>query len=147
LPKKTPEKPSEGRKTIPSEGEAGSSGPPVQRSSRTQRGRAGEERAAVFLRAKGYEIIERNFHSRWGEVDIIALDKDTIVFTEVKMWSNFGIEELAYAITERKQRRIIETAKYFLESHRKYKSMVVRFDVIFIGGDITHLVSAFMERV
>ncbi|MDR1029859.1 MAG: YraN family protein [Treponema sp.] len=113
---------------------------------KSQKGREGEARAAVFLEAAGMRIIARNVRSKAGEIDLVALDGDTIVFIEVKTWSVYPIEELYYGIDEKKQRRIIETAKHFLFSHRKYNGMVVRFDVVFIGPElITHLVSAFME--
>jgi putative endonuclease len=111
-------------------------------------GREGEKRAAELLEQRGMVIIARNVHSRRGEVDLVALDGQTIVFVEVKTWSAYGLDELEYGIDERKQRRIIETAKYFLSSHREYNGMTVRFDVVFIGPEIiTHLASAFMERV
>ncbi|MDR2632703.1 MAG: YraN family protein [Treponema sp.] len=113
---------------------------------KSQRGRKGEEQAAAFLEDAGMRIIARNVRSSVGEIDLVALDDQTIVFIEVKTWSVYPIEELSYGIGEKKQRRIIETAKYFLFSHRKYSDMAVRFDVIFIGPEhITHLASAFME--
>ncbi|GHU05332.1 UPF0102 protein [Spirochaetia bacterium] len=111
-------------------------------------GKKGEDRAAAALEEAGMTIITRNFRSPMGEVDIVALDGETIVFAEVKAWSSYGIENLEYGINQKKQRRIIETAKYFLSIYRKYNYMTVRFDVVFIGPDaITHLASAFMERV
>jgi putative endonuclease len=111
-------------------------------------GRAGEDRAAAALEQAGLRIIARNFRSRRGEIDIIARDGQTLVFTEVKAWSKCGIEELQYAINPQKQRRIIETAKYFLSAHREYNEMSVRFDVVFVGKEgICHLASAFMESV
>jgi putative endonuclease len=111
-------------------------------------GREGEERAAKALEAGGMNIIARNVRSRQGEIDIIALDGETIVFVEVKAWSVYGIENLQYGITPKKQQRIIETAKYFLSEHREYNRKAVRFDVVFVGKEaITHLASAFMERV
>jgi len=113
---------------------------------RSQKGREGETRAAMLLKAAGMRIIARNVRSSVGEIDLVALDGETIVFVEVKTWSVLGIEELQYSISEKKQRRIIETAKYFLDSHREYYCMAVRFDVVFIGPiTSTHLVSAFME--
>jgi putative endonuclease len=116
--------------------------------SRTSRGREGENRAAAALEARGMRILARNFRSRSGEIDIIALEKDTLVFVEVKTWDHYGFEALRWGINEKKQRRIIETAKYFLLEHRKYNGMAIRFDVVFIGPqDIVHLASAFMERV
>ncbi|MCL2319260.1 MAG: YraN family protein [Treponema sp.] len=111
-------------------------------------GRAGEAAAAYYLEEKGLRILERNFRSPGGEVDIIALDGETVVFVEVKTWSSYGIDSLEQALNIKKQRKIIETSKYFLSNNRKYRYMAVRFDVIFISpGGITHLASAFTERV
>jgi putative endonuclease len=111
-------------------------------------GREGETRAVTVLEEKGMQILARNFRSRTGEIDIIARDGETLVFVEVKTWSRYGIEDLRLGITEKKQRRIIETAKYFLLEHREYNEMGIRFDVIFISPtDIVHLASAFTERV
>jgi putative endonuclease len=115
---------------------------------RISRGREGENRAAAALEAKGMQLVARNFRSPQGEIDIIARENDTLVFVEVKAWDHYGFEDLPLAINEKKQRRIIETAKYFLQEHRKYNKMGIRFDVVFISPhDIVHLASAFMERV
>ena len=121
---------------------------------RPNKGRAGEEAAASFLEQKGMKVLERNFRSRTGEVDIIALDKDpngnqeTLVFVEVKAWSTYGIDALEQSLNAKKRHKIIETSKYFLSLHREYRYMAIRFDVIFISPDgITHLASAFTERV
>ena len=114
----------------------------------SNKGRAGEEAAAFHLEKKGMRILERNFRSRTGEVDIIALDGETIIFAEVKAWSSYGIENLEQSLDAKKRHKIIETAKYFLSVHRKYRYMVVRFDVIFISSEgVTHLESAFTECV
>jgi putative endonuclease len=111
-------------------------------------GKAGEDAAVLYFEEKGYQILERNFRSKAGEVDIIAQAGETLVFIEVKAWSTLGIEALEQGINEKKQHRIIETAKYFLLLHRKYRYMSVRFDVIFMAPQgITHLESAFTERV
>ena len=81
-------------------------------------------------------------------MDIIALDGDVIVFAEVKTWSAYGIDALEQALNIKKQRKIIETSKYFLSLHREYRYMAIRFDVIFIAPQgITHLASAFTESV
>ena len=113
-----------------------------------KKGKAGEEAAVFLLKEKGMQILERNFRSFRGEVDIIALDGETLVFTEVKTWSAYGIEALEYAMDKKKQHKIIETSKYFLSLHRKYRYMTVRFDVVFVSpAGITHLASAFTESV
>ena len=112
------------------------------------KGRSGEDAAASFLEGKGLSIIAKNFRSRLGEVDIIAVDGETLIFAEVKAWSKYGLDSLEQSINSKKQRKIIETANYFLSLNRKYKYMAIRFDVIFISpSGITHLASAFTEGV
>jgi len=119
----------------------------------TLRGREGEEQAAAAVKAAGMEIIARNVRSKYGEVDIVALKEETIVFIEVKTWASYGMEDLQYSIDIKKQQKIIKTANYFLSENRKYSKMTVRFDVIFVknkvsgGYKITHLASAFTESV
>jgi len=118
-------------------------------------GRAGEALIAERLSASGWTVLERNWRTRTGEIDIIALDGDTIVFVEVKTWPRGLERDLELAVGPLKQRRITETAKCFLGTHRKYSGMYVRFDVIFLGTDplgdgpprIRHLKDAFSERV
>jgi putative endonuclease len=111
-------------------------------------GKKGEERAAAALEAAGMQIIAKNFRSRYGEVDIIAVSGETVVFVEVKTWSALGMEDLQYSLNLKKQHKIIKTAKYFLSENRKYNNMGIRFDVVFVkNNSVTHLASAFMERV
>ena len=112
------------------------------------RGRKGEEQAAAALEASGMDIIAKNYRSKYGEVDIVAISGETVVFIEVKAWSTFGIEDLRYGLDDRKQRKIIKTARYFLSENREYSSLAIRFDVVFVkNNSITHLASAFTERV
>jgi putative endonuclease len=111
-------------------------------------GKKGEEQAAAALESAGMQIIAKNIRSKAGEVDIVALDGETVVFVEVKAWSAYGMEDLQYGINVKKQRKIIKTAKYFLSENRKYSNMAIRFDVVFIDkNSVTHLASAFTERV
>jgi len=131
----------------------------MDRADGSSRGKEGEEQATAALQAAGMEIIARNFRSKYGEIDIIALDPGpgteegasgggTVVFVEVKAWSAYGLEDLQYGLDIRKQQKIIKTAKYFLSENRKYNRMAIRFDVVFIkNNSITHLASAFTERV
>ncbi|MDR1617842.1 MAG: YraN family protein [Treponema sp.] len=114
----------------------------------TSKGREGENRAAAAMEDAGMRIIARNFRGPGGEIDLIVQDGDTVVFIEVKSWAHYGFEDLQYAIDLKKQRRIIETAKYFIASNRKYKEMAFRFDALFVEPEkVTHLASAFMECV
>ena len=111
-------------------------------------GKKGEEQAAAALEKAGMKIIAKNVRSRYGEVDIVAIDDAAIVFIEVKAWSAYGMEDLQYSLDERKQKKIIKTAKYFLCENRKYSNMAIRFDVVFVkNNSVSHLASAFTERV
>ncbi|MBU4016545.1 YraN family protein [Patescibacteria group bacterium] len=73
----------------------------------------GEDLATSFLRKKGYKIIERNFRAIGGEIDIIALDKDTLVFIEVKARSTKEFGSPLEAITNRKMKSLIKTAQFY----------------------------------
>jgi putative endonuclease len=111
-------------------------------------GKKGEDAAAGYLADNGMLIVARNYRCPAGEVDIVALDHGVLVFIEVKSYSKFSIESLEFSIDKKKQRRIIETAKYFLTNNRKYSSRAVRFDVVFVGPEkIKHLDQAFMENL
>jgi putative endonuclease len=113
-----------------------------------KKGREGENAAARALEEAGMRLVCRNFRSTAGEIDLIVEDEDCLVFVEVKNWPAYGPENLDYGITEKKKRRIIETAKYFLSIHRKYNDRPVRFDVVFLNrndGLCIRFESAFME--
>ena len=115
---------------------------------RAAAGRKGEDEAARFLETLGMKVVARNVRSRRGEIDLVAVDGDAIVFVEVKAWLRYGIEDLEQAVDGRKIDRLVETAKFFLSLNREYNCMSVRFDVVFIdGGGPRHLASAFTERV
>ncbi len=110
-------------------------------------GRRGEDRAAQYLRRRGYRILARNWRCRLGEIDLIALDGDTLVFVEVKTRRGdvFGAPELA--VTPRKQRQLTKAALSFIMS-RKLGHLPGRFDVVAIrhtaqGEEITYLPGAF----
>jgi putative endonuclease len=119
----------------------------------TKDGRLGEDAASLILQQKGMRIVARNFRCSAGEVDIIADDNGVIVFVEVKALLFYTMESLEIAVNEKKQKRIIETAKCFLQNNREYSEAEVRFDVIFIGPDdkgertFDHLANAFGESV
>jgi putative endonuclease len=113
---------------------------------RSKQGRKGEDEAVLALEKEGFKIIARNVRSERGEVDIVALDKESIIFIEVKRWSSYGIETLQYSINKKKQERIILTAKDFLAVYREFEGLSVRFDVVFIDSHkYIRIESAFVE--
>ncbi len=105
-------------------------------------GVTGETKAVDYLKQNGYEIIATNYTNKLGEIDIIAKDKDTIVFVEVKTRSSnkFGLGREAVNYKKQNKIRLVATA------YLKYKRMLdskVRFDVIEINEDIYHIENAF----
>lgn len=87
----------------------------------------GENAAAMYLKHKGYTILERNFHSHFGEIDIIARDKDGFyVFVEVKTRKNTLYGRPSEYVDYKKQSRIRKTALYYTHSD----SVDMRFDIV-----------------
>jgi TIGR00252 family protein len=116
---------------------------------RGMKGRQGEERAALFLKQQGYDVIGRNYRERGGEIDIIALYGETVVFVEVKTLPNGTLETLAHELNLVKQQKIIKTAKLYLQKHREYSNRYIRFDVLAVDvpglEPVHHIVNAFSE--
>jgi putative endonuclease len=92
-------------------------------------GAQAEDLAADFLRKEGYKILARNYRSRLGEIDIIARDKDTLVFIEVKARHNDRFGEPSEAVARRKQRQISKAALAYLKEQRLFDQRA-RFDVL-----------------
>jgi putative endonuclease len=90
-------------------------------------GKIGEEFTAKLLAEKGYQIVETNYHSRFGEIDIIARDAKYIVFVEVKTREENSMINPLEAVTISKQKKIIKTALLYLQSHKT--ELQPRFDV------------------
>lgn len=100
-----------------------------QKVSKDPFGKAAEDFASELLRKNGYKILQRNFRSRFGELDIIAQDKDTLVFIEVKARTNrrFGLPE--EAVTAGKLWKIKKTAEYYSATHPQLPKKL-RIDVV-----------------
>jgi len=96
-----------------------------------QFGKYGEAVAATYLKAKGYKIIKQNYRTSLGEIDIIAKDKDTIVFIEVKSRKTNYFGNAKQAITPKKQKKISMAALLYLKKEKKSNAKA-RFDVITI---------------
>ena len=92
-------------------------------------GNEGEEEATKYLMKNGYKIIERNFLCKQGEIDIIAKDKNEIVFVEVKTRRSTKYGLPAEAVDENKQKHIYKAAEYYLYKNKLEKEYV-RIDVI-----------------
>ncbi|MBQ5780998.1 MAG: YraN family protein [Spirochaetaceae bacterium] len=110
-------------------------------------GTDGENRAAKFLEQQGYTILERQWRSPVGEVDIIAKKADVLVFCEVKTWPRGDADSLEKAINSKKCQRIIDTAKHFLHENHGYENDFIRFDVLVLDvpnlPKVHHIENAF----
>ena len=112
------------------------------------KGNKGESIAARELVKKGYEILDTNFCRKGGEIDIIAKISDAVVFAEVKYRKSLENGAPCEAVDIRKQKRIIETAKKYIDEKNLYESSF-RFDVIEILETdriyMRHIENAFWE--
>ena len=103
-----------------------------------------EEAAARFLESRGYEIIERNYRCRQGEIDLIAKEGEYVVFVEVKYRSGDNRGGSIEAVTPQKQRRISKAALHYLMQKQYREDVPCRFDVVGVDGrKITLLRNAF----
>ncbi|CAM3208266.1 YraN family protein [Prescottella defluvii] len=111
-------------------------------------GAMGEDLAARVLTDAGLQILDRNWRCRHGELDLVAVDGDTVVFVEVKTRSGLGFGSPAEAVTYSKQRRIRMLAQRWLSASERHWPNV-RFDVVSVlvdrhrAPEVTHLVAVF----
>jgi putative endonuclease len=103
------------------------------------KGEMGEERAVKFLKKQKYKILERNYTTHIGEIDIIAEKRDVIVFVEVKERETLEFGRPAEAVDEKKQNKIRQVASLYLQTKRM-SFADVRFDVVEILGDEINLI-------
>ena len=96
-------------------------------------GQSGEETAVKILKKHGYKIIERNYRTRQGEIDIIAKDGEYTCFVEVKFRKNDDFGDPGDFIDERKQQKIIKTAQYYAVKNGIYDTPM-RFDAVLINA-------------
>jgi putative endonuclease len=97
-------------------------------------GKHAEQLAAAHLKKQGYKVLTCNFRSRFGEIDLVCLDKNTLVFVEVRQRRSSSAA--AASIDKHKMRRLIKTANYYL--YKNEVSAPCRFDVVCIGPLTDH---------
>lgn len=112
-------------------------------------GARGEDVACRFLKRAGYRILHRNYACPAGELDIVALDKNTIVFVEVKTRRDDEQAEPVDSITTHKRGQIVKAARHWLTAHG-YPARAYRIDAVSVihGGSgrpkVSHVVEAFV---
>ncbi|MBQ9735047.1 MAG: YraN family protein [Clostridia bacterium] len=106
-------------------------------------GRAGELKAAEFLKKKGFKILKTNYKTALGEIDIIAQDGDVLTFIEVKTRTDESFGLPSEAVNYKKQQKYYKIASYYLMVEKK-TDVPCRFDVVEIeNGQINHILNAF----
>ncbi|MEP4485747.1 MAG: YraN family protein [Halioglobus sp.] len=89
-----------------------------------------EQRATDWLMSKGWTIVARNYETRLGEIDIIALEQNTLVFIEVRARQNPQYASASSSVDWRKQRKVSRSAQLFLKQRPEWSDRACRFDVI-----------------
>lgn len=98
-------------------------------------GTSGERRAEKLLRRRGLRLVDRNWHCRQGEVDLIMADGETLVFVEVRLRAPRGFADGAASVDTFKRRKLVQAASMYLADHPVWQEAACRFDVVSIDGD------------
>ncbi len=101
------------------------------------RGKDAEERACRYLQARGLHLLQRNYRSKRGEIDLILQDKDSLVFVEVRYRKGPRYGSALESVNRHKQSRLIACAKHYMQTHPDISQQPCRFDVISIMGSST----------
>jgi len=106
-------------------------------SSRLTKGKICEKLACDYLKKNGLKLIDQNFHSRFGEIDLIMQHQDTVVFIEVRYRKNQDYGGAKASVTPVKQKKLRKTALYYMQ--KKGREFNARFDVIAMTGENNNL--------
>jgi putative endonuclease len=93
-----------------------------------------EQRACAELQRAGLKLLSRNYTTRYGELDLVMLDSDTVVFVEVRHRLTSSHGAAAATVTASKQAKLIQTAGLWLSSHPPHANRPCRFDVVSYDG-------------
>lgn len=111
---------------------------------RREIGRVKEDKAVQYLEEQGYQIIARNYWTKFSELDVVANHGGYLCFIEVKYRADSHYEAPEGLITQKKIRRICKAVQFFLKEKGILPDRPMRFDVLFIlGEDITLIKNAF----
>ena len=97
-----------------------------------------ENAALAHLLKTGLKLVARNFHCRYGEIDLVLRDGDTLVFAEVRYRDDATRGGGTASVGATKQRKLVQTAQIFLQRHAQFGALPCRFDVIGCAGTLQH---------
>ena len=109
-------------------------------------GKKAEDVACGFLQRNGLKLVERNYHCRYGEIDLIMQDDDTLVFVEVRYRGSNKFGDAAESVDANKRRKLIFAANHYLQKTKFEQT--TRFDVIALAPDQSPrwICNAFMDN-
>jgi putative endonuclease len=102
---------------------------------KTLLGQSAEARAESFLKSHGLKLLARNWHCRFGEIDLVMEDGSTLVFVEVRLRSRSNFGGAAASVTPAKQKKLLATARQYLATLKSLPPS--RFDVVALTGNAT----------
>lgn len=115
---------------------------PTQTKTSTQRGNRGAEEehfAECYLKNQGLSLVARNFRSRYGEIDLIMQDKQTLVYVEVRQRKSANYGSALESISIKKQQKLIKAAQFYAISTHITENHPQRFDVIGLTGQLPNV--------
>lgn len=98
-------------------------------------GKAFEEKAVSYLEENGFKVIETNFYTKFGEIDIIAREEEYLVFCEVKYRKKEDSGHPVEAVTVSKQKRIVKSSLYYMGIKGVSLNLPIRYDILAILND------------
>ncbi|MEG2441064.1 MAG: YraN family protein [Acetivibrio sp.] len=104
-----------------------------------------EKLAAQFLEEKGYQVLEKNFYSHFGELDLICKKEEYLVFVEVKYRKELAYGYPLEAVSYRKQQCLLKTARYYLYKNKIEEETPCRFDMVSILGEKINIIENCLE--
>jgi putative endonuclease len=109
-----------------------------------------EDLVSAYLQQQGLKLVAANYRGKMGEIDLIMIDKDTLVFVEVRYRQNADYGNGVATVSKGKQLRIKKTAAGYLQQHNLYDKIKCRFDIIAVSGKSQHgfhwIKDAFWEK-
>lgn len=94
-----------------------------------------EDRALAHLEGAGLALVARNFNTRYGEIDLVMRDADTLVFVEVRYRRDQRYGGAVWSVTPGKRQRLVRAASLFLQAHPQFAQQPCRFDVLAFADD------------
>ena len=98
-----------------------------------------EDRARRYLQAQGLRFVDSNYRCRFGEIDLVMHDEDTLCFIEVRFRNSLGYGGASASITPAKQRRIVKAALFYLSGSPHRLQQAIRFDALLIQQERNEL--------